>query len=150
MKVLQFLILGEKVYHVLFILGTMYLGGSFPLGNYVGEKIIWEAIFLGGNFQGYIVRGAISFEVIFWEQSSREQLSRHCSRDMELDRICYLGHFLPFYPTTTQKIKILKKSKKHLEILNHFTHVYQKLWPDEAAVSWKLGHRHSHAFSESL
>ena len=40
MKVLQFLILGEKVYHVLFILGTMYLGGSFPLGNYVGEKII--------------------------------------------------------------------------------------------------------------
>ena len=73
------------------------------------------------QFPGVYCQGAISFEVIFWEQSSREQLSRHCSRDMELDRICYLGHFLPFYPTTTQKIKILKKSKKHLEILNHFT-----------------------------
>ena len=32
-----------------------------------------------------------------------------------------LDHFLPFYPTTTKKIKILKKWKKPLEILSFYT-----------------------------
>ena len=32
-----------------------------------------------------------------------------------------LDHFLPFYPTTTKKIKILKKWKKRLEILSFYT-----------------------------
>ena len=36
-----------------------------------------------------------------------------------------LDHFLPFYPLRTQKIKILKKFKKRLEIL-FFTHVCHK------------------------
>ena len=36
--------------------------------------------------------------------------------------------FCPFTPLKTQKIKILKKWKKHLEIYHHFTEVYQKSW----------------------
>ena len=34
-----------------------------------------------------------------------------------------LDRFLPFYPLTTQKIKILKKWKNHLEILSFYTGV---------------------------
>ena len=36
--------------------------------------------------------------------------------------------FCPFTPLTTQKLKILKKWKKHLEIYHHFTQVYRKSW----------------------
>ena len=45
------------------------------------------------------------------------------SWDMEWDGQFFviLGHFLPFYPTTTQKINILKKFKKRLEILPFYT-----------------------------
>ena len=48
------------------------------------------------------------------------------SRDTKCDRqnfIVILGHFLPFYPLTTQKIKILKKSKNYWEILSFYTSV---------------------------
>ena len=34
-----------------------------------------------------------------------------------------LDHFLPFYPLTTQNIKLLEKLKKHLEILSFYIHV---------------------------
>ena len=42
----------------------------------------------------------------------------------ETDRI--FGHFLNFYPPSDQKIKILKKWKKHLEMSSFHTCVYQK------------------------
>ena len=48
------------------------------------------------------------------------------SRDMEHDRQNFLSFwtiFCPFTPLTTQKIKILKKWKKHLEILSFYTSV---------------------------
>ena len=35
--------------------------------------------------------------------------------------IFILGYFLPFYPLTTQKIKIKKKRKKHLEVSLFYT-----------------------------
>ena len=40
----------------------------------------------------------------------------HCSWDMVHDGCIFftLGHFLPFYPLTAQKIKIWKKWKKHI------------------------------------
>ena len=36
---------------------------------------------------------------------------------------CHLGPFLPFYPLTTWKIKILKKWKKHLVMSSFYTSV---------------------------
>ena len=36
---------------------------------------------------------------------------------------CHLDNFLPIYPLKTQKIKILKYWKKHLEILSFYTSV---------------------------
>ena len=37
-------------------------------------------------------------------------------RVRQTDFFVLLGHFLPFYPLTTQKIKILKKYKKHMKM----------------------------------
>ena len=51
----------------------------------------------------------------------------YCSWDMAHNRCnCYFSFwtiFCPFTPLTTQKIKILKKWKKHLEILSFYTSV---------------------------
>ena len=48
-----------------------------------------------------------------------------------------MGYFLPFYPLTAQKIKILKKWKNTWRY-HHFTYVYQKLWSDEVQF-WRYG-----------
>ena len=73
-KVLRILILGEK-----YIVCNLSLGqcswGQFSLGQLCRRQIIGKAIFLGGNFQGYIVRGQLSLGAIFQEQSSRGQFS---------------------------------------------------------------------------
>ena len=51
----------------------------------------------------------------------------YCSWDMVCDRCnCYFSFwaiFCPFTPLTAQKIKILKKWKKHLEISSFYTSV---------------------------
>ena len=50
----------------------------------------------------------------------------HCSGDMVRDRCNYFSFwaiFCPFTPLTAQKIKILKKWKKHLEISSFYTSV---------------------------
>ena len=47
----------------------------------------------------------------------------YISWDIECDRLklVIMGHFLPFYPLKTQKIKILKKWKKLREISSFYT-----------------------------
>ena len=51
----------------------------------------------------------------------------YSSWDIELNilKLVISGHFLPFYPLKTPKIKILK-NKKISWRYHHFTHVYQK------------------------
>ena len=79
--------------------------------------------------------------IILHMSTMNENHMMYDSWDMERDRqICLLlYHLLPFYAPLlphhhlTQKIKILKKSKKHQEI-HHFTHEYHKwqshdIWP---------------------
>ena len=53
------------------MLGTMLLGESFLRDNYVGDKSSKKHL---GQFPGGYCQGAIAFEIIFWEQSSRGQL----------------------------------------------------------------------------
>ena len=60
------------------------------------------------------------------------------SWDMKHDRQNFLSFwtvypplFCPFTPLTVQKSRFLENKTKHLEILHHFTHVYQKLWSDD-------------------
>ena len=50
----------------------------------------------------------------------------HCSWDMVCDGcklFFILGHFLPFYPLTAQKMKISKKWKKQLEMSSFYTSI---------------------------
>ena len=54
------------------MLGTMFLGGSFPWGNYVGDKPFKRH---SGAISRGILRGAIIFGIIFREQSSKRQFS---------------------------------------------------------------------------
>ena len=56
-------------------------------------------------------------------QSYEVQLLRYGMRLTEF--FVNLGHFLPFYPLTTTKIKI-NKNKKSIWRWHHFTHKYQK------------------------
>ena len=52
-------------------------------------------------------------------------------------KLVILGHFLPFVPLKTLKIKILRNEKICWRY-NHFTHMHQKLWSHDV---WFLKYR---------
>ena len=62
--------------------------------------------------------------IILHKRTANYDQMMHGSWDMEHDRCnCYFSFwavFCPFTPLTTQKIKILKKWKKHLEISSFY------------------------------
>ena len=81
------------------------------------------------NFE--IMKKGLGDVIILHMRSKNQDDVMYASWDME----CHRQHFLsfwvvlcPFTHLTTQKIKILKKWKKHLEILSYylFTYVYHK------------------------
>ena len=70
------------------------------------------------------------FTPVYWKLFSYGiLLLRYDAWEMQL-LFFILGYFCPFTPLTAQKIKILKKWRKHMRY-HHFTHVYHKLWLDD-------------------
>ena len=70
-------------------------------------------------------------------QKSQSQHIVYASWDMEWDRqiFCRFGPFFcPFTPLATQKIKMLKKFKKHLKILSFYTSVVPKIMMIQCTV----------------
>ena len=57
----------------------------------------------------------------------RRQCQMNTLKRQRVEFFVVLGHFCPLTLLTTQKIKILKKKKKHLEILSFYTCVSQMM-----------------------